>query len=73
MKNLIPIEGEKYLFRDTNTNAIINTSTSDYRNYNSLKMQKIKESERISEIEDKVDEIKKDIDEIKNLLKGILK
>jgi tRNA(Ser,Leu) C12 N-acetylase TAN1 len=73
MKNLIPIEGEKYLFRDLNTNAIINTSKTDYKNYTSLKEQKIKESERIVRIEDEVNQIKNDLAEIKGLLRSILK
>lgn len=73
MKNLIPIEGEKYLFRDLNTNAIINTSKTDYKNYTSLKEQKVKESERIVGIENEINQIKNDLSEIKNLLRSILK
>lgn len=73
MKNLVPIEGEKYLFRDLNTNAIINTSKSDYKNYTSLKEQKIKETERIVGIENEITQIKNDLSEIKNLLRSILK
>ena len=73
MKNLVPIEGEKYLFRDLNTNAIINTSKSDYKNYTSLKEQKIKETERIVGIENEINQIKNDLSEIKNLLRSILK
>lgn len=73
MKNLIPIEGEKHLFRDLNTNAIINTSKTDYKNYTSLKEQKIKETERIVGIENEINQIKNDLSEIKNLLRSILK
>lgn len=73
MKNLIPIEGEKYLFRDLNTNAIINTSKTDYKNYTSLKEQKVKETERIVGIENEINQIKIDLSEIKNLLRSILK
>lgn len=73
MKNLIPIEGEKYLFRDLNTNAIINTSKTEYKNYTSLKEQKVKESERIVGIENEINQIKNDLSEIKNLLRSILK
>ena len=41
--NLIPVEGEKDLFRDPKTNAIINTNQSDYLSYiNNRKMKKIK-------------------------------
>jgi len=73
MKNLIPIDGEKNLFRDLNTNAIINTSTSDYKNYSGLKQQKNIESEKISNMENEIFRIKDDIEEIKNLLRGLIK
>lgn len=73
MKNLVPIEGEKYLFRDMNTNAIINTSKTDYKNYTLLKEKKVKESERIIEIENQIGSIKNDLNEIKTLLRNILK
>lgn len=72
MKNLVPIEGEKYLFRDMNTNAIINTSKTDYKNYTLLKEKKVKESERIIEIENQISSIKNDLNEIKTLLRSIL-
>lgn len=73
MKNLIPIDGEKNLFRDLNTNAIINTSTSDYKNYSILKQQKNAEVEKISNMENEIFRIKDDIEEIKNLLRGLIK
>jgi len=73
MKDLVPVEGEKYLFRDMNSNAIINTSTKEYNNYTQLKQQKEKELERISQLENDFKQIKNDLDEIKLLLKGALK
>ena len=73
MKNLVPVDGEKHLFRDMNTNAIINTSTKEYSNYTQLKKQKEEELERISKIENDYERIKNDLEEIKSLLKGVLK
>lgn len=73
MRNLVPVEGEKYLFRDMDNNAIINTSTKEYNNYTQLKQQKEKELERISQLENDFKQIKNDLDEIKLLLKGALK
>ena len=35
---MIPVEGHKNLFRDENTNAIINTDTIGYENY--MRMRK---------------------------------
>jgi hypothetical protein len=73
MKDLVPVEGEKYLFRDMNSNAIINTSTKEYDNYTQLKNQKEKELGRISQLENDFQRIKNDLDEIKSMLKGVLK
>ena len=62
--DLIPVEGERNLFRDRNTGAIINTDTSGYDQY--MKMKQRRQTER-----EELDTLKKDIEEIKNLLKEI--
>lgn len=69
--NLIPVEGEKDLFRDPRTNAIINTNQSDYLNYiNSRKMRQ-NEKNKIDILEKDVNSIKNDLNEIKSLLRSI--
>ena len=62
--NLIPVEGENYLFRDSNTNAIINTNTSGYDSYVSRKKFQENEKERL-------DNLESEIGEIKSLLKAL--
>ena len=62
--NLIPVEGENYLFRDTTSNAIINTNSSDYNSYISRKQFQQSEKERL-------DNLESDIGEIKSLLKAL--
>jgi SPX domain protein involved in polyphosphate accumulation len=62
--NLIPVEGERHLFRDKNTGAIVNTDSSSYDQY--IKMKQRKQSER-----DELDSLKQDIEEIKSLLREI--
>jgi hypothetical protein len=42
--SLIPVEGDNYLFRDMNTNAIVNTNQSEYANY--LARRKVQENEK---------------------------
>ena len=56
--NLIPVEGENYLFRDTKSNAIINTNSSDYNSYLSRKQFQQGEHERLNQIESEIGEIK---------------
>ena len=62
--NLIPVEGENYLFRDTTSNAIINTNSSDYNSYISRKQFQQSEKERL-------DNLESEIGEIKSLLKAL--
>tara|TARA_R100000742_G_C4248500_1_gene67093 strand:+ start:596 stop:808 length:213 start_codon:yes stop_codon:yes gene_type:complete len=62
--NLIPVEGENYLFRDTKSNAIINTNSSDYNSYISRKQFQQSEKERL-------DNLESEIGEIKSLLKSL--
>lgn len=70
-KNLVPVEGERNLFRDLSTNAILNTCKSDYLTYIKRKEAKLNTSERIQEIENNISSLKNDISEIKNILKVI--
>ena len=46
-KNLIPVEGENYLYRDTQSNAIINTNKSGYESYMAQKEFQQGEKERL--------------------------
>ena len=63
------------LFRDENSNAILNCSDSDYKKYLQLKTEKINETNRLNEIDNKVNEIdqlKSDVNEMKDMMKLIL-
>lgn len=69
----IKVENNTNLYRDSNTNAIINTNTTEYKNYmNSLKYRK-KEISKIKQIEDDVNSVKQDLQEIKDLLRCLIK
>ena len=69
--NLIPVEGEKDLFRDPRTNAIINTNQSDYLNYINCRKMRQNEKNKIDILEKDVNSIKNDLNEIKSLLRSI--
>ena len=71
MENLIPVDGNKSLFRDPQTNAIINTNKSEYESYIMRRKMHTSEQERIDSIEDDLGTIKSDIDEIKFLLRRL--
>ena len=61
---MIPVEGHKNLFRDEKTGAIINMDTSGYNNYMS---DKIRNSDRKTEMEN----MKKEIEQLKFMLKEL--
>ena len=61
---MIPVEGHKNLFRDENTNAIINTDTIGYENYIAMRNRNnAKQSE--------LDSMRKELDELKSLLNDL--
>jgi len=59
------VEGHPGLIRDLDTNAVINNDKTAYQNYIQLREQKLKEQQRIENLENEVGEIK-------NLLNKIL-
>ena len=69
---LIPVENKPGIFRDSETNAIINKNTSDYNLYvRSRNKMKTKE-ERINDLEKKVDHLSGDIGDIKSMLQTLI-
>ena len=58
---MIQVEGHKNLFRDENTNAIINTDTIGYENY--MRMRK-----RNDDKQAEMDAMKKELETLKSML-----
>ena len=58
---MIPVEGHKNLFRDENTNAIINTDTIGYENY--MRMRK-----RNADKQAEMDAMQKELETLKSML-----
>ena len=61
---MIPVEGQKHLYRDEKSGAIVNTDSHGFSQYKKSKKLKLTQKEEI-------DSMKKDIEEIKNLLRLI--
>jgi cell shape-determining protein MreC len=69
----IKVENQTNLYRDSDTNAIVNTNITEYKNYmNSLKHKK-RELNKMKQLEDDVQSVKDDLKEIKDLLKCLIK
>jgi hypothetical protein len=69
----IKIKDEFNLFRDSYTNAIVNTDMQSYNNYISSKKTKEEESKKIESIENEIINVKNDLNEIKELLRNLSK
>lgn len=71
--NYIKVKGHDNLIRDSKTNSIINTNMIEYNEYILRRNSKLKENEKLQNLESDVTNIKNDLDEIKSLLKELLK
>ena len=61
---MIPVEGHKSLFRDQDTNAILNTDDIAYENYISTKRNN-------SDKQAEMDAMKKELEELKSMLQEL--
>ena len=69
---LIPVQDSPGIFRDSETNAIINKNTSDYNLYVRSRNQIKTKEERIGDLEKKVDDLSGDIGDIKSMLQSFI-
>lgn len=60
------------LYRDENTNAIVNTNHSEYQNYLNLKKSKQNKNKKIENMENEIEGMKNSIDEIKSMLSALM-
>ena len=70
--SLIPVQDSPGIFRDSETNAIINKNTSDYNLYVRSRNQMKTKEERIGDLEKKVDHLTGDIGDIKSMLQTLI-
>jgi hypothetical protein len=68
----IKVEGHHHLLRDPKTNSIVNTNMSEYNEYISRRNSKLKENQKVQNLESDVANMKEDLDEIKFLLRRLI-
>ena len=68
----IKVSGYDNLVRDPKTNSIINTNMSEYNEYISRRDSKLKENQKVQNLESDVANMKEDLDEIKFLLRRLI-
>jgi len=66
------VKGHDNLLRDPKTNSIINTNMSEYNGYISRRDSKLKETEKVQNLESDVANMKEDLNEIKFLLRRLI-
>jgi len=70
--DFIKVKGHDGLLRDPQTNSIINTKMSEYKEYVSRKKVKEEEQQKLQNLENDFANMKDDLNEIKNLLRSLV-
>jgi hypothetical protein len=63
---MIPVEGNKGLFRDEDSNAIINHNTSEYEDYMRIKNKIMSENRDVKMMKDELEMLKSLVSELLN-------
>ncbi len=63
---LIPVKGQSGLFRDSETGAIINNNSNEYRSYINNRDKLLSEKERIDKLESDIGDIKRMLQKLTN-------
>ena len=66
------VEGHESLVRDTSSNAVINTSTSEYRIYMARHRARNKQSDELRNACKEINSLKAELREIKSLITKVL-
>lgn len=67
----IKVKDKDYLYRDVNSEGIVNSDINGYNLYVESYNKKYEENKRVMKIENDLNNLKTDIDEIKNLLRNL--
>ena len=59
MSDLIRVEGEKNLYRDAKSGAIVNKDTQGYSQYLTERERRIKDKKELEDVKNELSEIKK--------------
>ena len=70
---LLKVDGHQSLVRDTSSNAVINSSSSEYTIYMARHRARNKQSDELRTACKEINNLKAELREIKELIKGIVK
>ena len=69
----IKVHGYESLVRDTRSNGIVNTNTTEYQMYMSRVRAREKQGDEIRNAVKEINNLKAELREIKDLIKGVVK
>jgi len=72
MSNYIPVEGQKGLYRDNDTAAIINRDKNAYKSYMARKKALESKNNELNKMKEDLDNVKGELGEIKDLLSTLV-
>ena len=73
MNNYLKVDSDTSLYRDVNSNAIINQNKGEYEKFMRLSEIKYREKMEMKKLKSDVNAMKTDLEEIKSLLQSIVK
>ena len=68
----IKVKNNNHLYRDTESNCIINTNRSEYEQYLARKQQKQREVNKVDNLERDISTLRNEITEIKDMLRSLV-
>ena len=68
----LKVEGHSGLYRDPQTNSIVNQNGTEYNEYVTQKKLRNNKNDKIDNMKDDLDNLKNEINEIKSLLKELV-
>ena len=72
MSNYTPVEGQKGLYRDNDTAAIVNKDKSAYKSYMARKKALETKDNELNKMKEDIDNVKGELGEIKGLLSTLV-
>ena len=72
MNNYTPVEGQKGLYRDNDTAAIVNKDKSAYKSYMARKKTLENKNLELNKMKEDIDNVKGELGEIKGLLSTLV-
>ena len=72
MDNFLKVKSDVSLFRDKDSNAIVNKNKGEFDKFLKLSQKKYEEKKKFDNMRSDLDSLKQDMNEIKTLLRNIM-